>query len=478
VEAGAAAAHREPGPLGARRGARPAARRLGRLQGLRIDWGAAAFAVAACATAGLLSGLYPASRLLRQDLLAGLRQRTAGAAAASHGLRQALVAAQLALAVVLLTGSGLLIHSFLRLGRLDVGFAPDHLLAARVALPAARYAGDGARQQFFERLQDRLRADPRVASAGAIENLLFGPLPNSSGFFTLANRPADTATVAEPVTIDALTPGGLRTLGLPLVAGRDFSAADGAKAPPVAIVNATMAKRFWPGGKAVGQRFLYGRPGPGAAWITIVGVVADSRRAAPGSRPWLESFRPESQYERRGMMVLLRSRGDPLALAAALRREVRRLDPDQPVSWVASVERLLADRLAPQRFTTLLLGLFAAVALLMAAVGLYGVMSYLVTLRTQEMGVRMAIGARRADVLRLVAGRATALAAAGAGAGLIVALALTRFVASQLYGIGALDPLAFTLAPLALALAAAAAACVPVYRATRVDPMSALRRDG
>lgn len=447
------------------------------LRDVHLDLGAALFAFAACAAAGLLAGLAPALRSLRHDLPAGLRQRTAGAAAGSHGLRQALVAAQLALAVVLLTGSGLLLHSLLRLEGLDPGFRPDHLLGARVSLPAARYAQGAARQQFFDRLEERLRADPRVRAVGSIESLLLGPLPNAAGSFTIAGRPAESAYVAEPLTRDAITPGALRALGLPLLQGRAFTAADGPAAPPAVIVNASMAKRFWPAGNAVGQHIAYGRRDASSPWLTIVGVVADSHRAAPGSRPWLESFLPEAQYPRRSLMVMLRTKSDPLALAAAVRLEVHRLDPDQPIAWTSTVERLLADRLAPRRFDATLLGFFAAAALLMAAVGLYGVMSYLVTLRTQEIGLRMALGARRADVLRLVAGRAASLAAAGAAAGTLAALALARWVASLLYGIGALDPAAFTAAPLLLALAAAVAAGVPAWRATRVDPMSALRRD-
>jgi putative ABC transport system permease protein len=447
------------------------------LRGVRLDLGAALFAFAACAAAGLLAGLAPALRSLRHDFLAGLRQRTAGAAAGSQFLRQALVAAQLALAVVLLTGSGLLLHSLLRLEGMDPGFRPDHLLGARISLPAARYAQGAARQQFFDRLEERLRADPRVRAVGSIESLLLGPLPNAAGDFTLAGRPAESAYVAEPLTRDAITPGALRALGLPLLQGRAFTAADGPAAPPVVIVNASMAKRFWPAGNAVGQRIAYGRRDASNPWLTIVGVVADSRRAAPGSRAWLESFLPEAQYPRRSLMIMLRTKGDPLALAAAVRLEVHRLDPDQPLAWTSTVERLLADRLAPRRFNATLLGFFAAAALLMAAVGLYGVMSYLVTLRTQEIGLRMALGARRADVLRLIAGRAASLAAGGAAAGTLAALALARWVASQLYGIGALDPAAFTAAPLLLSLAAAVAAGVPAWRASRVDPMSALRRD-
>jgi putative ABC transport system permease protein len=447
------------------------------LRGVRLDLGAALFAIAAGTAAGLAAGLYPALRLLRRDLLSGLRQRTAGAAAGSQRLRQALVAAQLALAVVLLTGSGLLLHSLLRLEGVDPGFRSDHLLAARISLPAARYSNGAARQHFFESLEERLRADARVRAVGSIESLLLGPLPNSAGDFTIAGRPAETAYVAEPLTHDAITPGALRALGLPLLRGRAFTAADGPDAPPVVIVNATMAKRFWPAGNAVGQRIAYGRSAPGNPWLTIVGIVADSHRAEPGSRAWLESFLPEAQYPRRSLMVMLRTGGDPLALVAAVRREVHRLDPDQPLSWTSTAERLLADRLAPQRFDATLLGLFAAAALLMSAVGLYGVMSYLVTLRTQEIGVRMALGARRSDVLRLIAGRAVVLAAAGAAAGTLAALALARWLASLLYGIGALDPAAFTLAPLLLALAAAAAAGVPAWRASRVDPMSALRRE-
>jgi putative ABC transport system permease protein len=447
------------------------------LHGVRLDLAAALFALAAVGAAGIAAGSYPALRLLRHDLATGLRQRTAGAAAGSHRLRQVLVAAQLALAVVLLTGSGLLLHGLLRLAGADPGFRADHLLAARISLPTARYAQDAARARFFDRLEERLRADSRVRAVGSIESLLLGTLPNSAGAFTIAGRPADTAYVAEPITRDAITPGALRALALPLLQGRAFTAADGPAAPPVAIVNATMAKRFWPAGNAIGQRFAYGRSAPDNPWLTIVGVVADSRRAEPGARTWMESFLPETQYPRRSLMVMVRTGGDPLALVASLRREVHRLDPEQPLSWVSTAERLLADRLAPRRFNATLIGFFAAAALLMSAVGLYGVMSYLVTLRTQEIGVRMALGARRSDVLGLIAGRAALLAGAGAAVGTLAALAVARWLASLFYGIGALDPAAFTVAPLLLALAAAAAAGVPAWRATRVDPMHALRRE-
>jgi putative ABC transport system permease protein len=447
------------------------------LAAVRLDARAALFALAACSAAGLAAGLYPALRLVRHDLLAGLRQRTASAAPGSHRLRQALVAAQLGLAVVLLTGSGLLIHGLLRLAGMNLGFQAGHLLTARVTLPAARYPEGAAREQFFARLAERLRADPRVRAVGAIESLLLDQLPNAAGSFTLAGRPADTATVDEPLTRDAILPGTLRALGLPLLHGRDFSTADGPGAPPVVIVNAAMAKRFWPAGNAVGQRLVFGHHAGASPWLTVVGVVADSRRAAPGSPPWLESFQPEAQFPRRSLMVLLRTRGDPLALAATLRGEVHRLDPDQPVAWTSTAERLLADRLAPQRFDATLLALFAVAALAMAAVGLYGVMSYLVTLRTQEVGLRMALGARRADVLGLIAGRAAALAAAGAAGGILASLALARAMAGLLYGLGPLDPAAFTLAPLLLAAAVAAAAAVPAWRATRIDPMRALRSE-
>ncbi len=258
------------------------------LRDVHLDLGAALFAFAACAAAGLLAGLAPALRSLRHRSpgpgnCASAHRRRRGRRC--HGLRQALVAAQLALAVVLLTGSGLLLHSLLRLEGMDPGFRPDHLLGARVSLPAARYAQGAARQQFFDRLEERLRADPRVRAVGSIESLLLGPLPNAAGSFTIAGRPAESAYVAEPLTRDAITPGALRALGLPLLQGRAFTAADGTDAPPAVIVNATMAKRFWPAGNArsasVSPTGGATPPAPGAGRSSAWSPTATARRRAP-----------------------------------------------------------------------------------------------------------------------------------------------------------------------------------------------------
>ncbi|HZF11424.1 MAG TPA: ABC transporter permease, partial [Thermoanaerobaculia bacterium] len=457
---------------------------LEQMQGVQVNWSAAAFALATCVLTGLLFGLSPAAQALGGQPADALRLRGPGGPAARSfprhgaGTRRYLVVAQMALAVALLTGSGLLVRSFLRVQQMDLGFKPDHLLAATLVLPPSKY-GDGPKiEQFYHQLAARLAVDPRVRSVGAVEHLLLGSLPNAAGSFTIEGQAAGPQVVQQPITWDSVLPGYFRTIGEPLVAGRDFSPADGPGAPPVAIINAGLAKLYWPGQDPIGKRFCYGSPQPGAtSWLTIVGVAAEARRSEPGAADWLQSYVPLAQRPRSRQTLLLRTQGDPLALAGTVRQAVRSLDPAQPISTLTTVERLLADRLAPRRFNMLLLACFSTLALLMAAIGLYGVMSYLVTLRAQEIGLRMAIGARRADVLRLIAGHAATLACLGGGAGILASLAVTRWMSSLLYGIGSLDPLSFALAPLALAAAVSAAALFPTWRALRVDPISVLRQE-
>jgi putative ABC transport system permease protein len=466
---------------------------LEQMQGVQVNWSAAAFALATCVLTGLLFGLSPAAQALGAQPADALRQRGSGGPASrafpwrgagtrrnlirrGAGTRR-LVVAQMALAVALLTGAGLLVRSFLRVQQMDLGFKPDRLLAATLVLPPSKYGYGPKIEQFYRQLATRLAADPRVRSVGAVEHLLLGSLPNAAGSFTIEGQAAGPRAVEQPITRDSILPGYFRTIGEPLVAGRDFSAADGPGAPPVAIVNARLAKLYWPGQDPVGKRFCYGGAQPGSTWLTIVGVAAEARRGEPGAADWLQSYVPLAQRPRLRQTLLLRTQGDPLALAGTVRQAVRSLDPAQPISTLTTVERMLADRLAPRRFTMLLLACFAATALLMAAIGLYGVMSYLVALRAQEIGLRMAIGARRADVMRLIAGHAATLACLGGGAGILAALAVTRWMSTLLYGIGSLDPLSFLLAPLALAAAVSAAALIPTWRAIRVDPMSVLRQE-
>ena len=448
---------------------------LPELQQTRMDWAVVAFTFGIALVAGIASGLAPALFATRAGSADAFRQHGASEAGGGQRLRRLLVSAQMALAIVLLAGAGLLIRSFVRLASVDLGFQPDRLLTFQIGLPRAKYNTAPRQAAFFDQLEERMRRIPGVSAAGAIETLFYGELPNAAGGLTIDGRPAETAYVQSPVTIDPVSPDLFRTLGIPLKAGRFFDRSDGPNSPPVVMVNETMAKRYWPNQSAIGKRFYYGSGAAKPAWITIVGVVGDSRRAGLNQSPWTESYQPMSQTGARYMLYAVRSSGDPKQIINAVRGELRGLDPDQPITHMAVMEDLISDLLSPVRFQMTLLGLFAGLALTLAAVGLYGVMAYVVELRRREIGIRMALGARGPDVLGMIFWFGARIVGPGVAFGLAGAWAATRAMGSLLYGVSASDPAAFLLAPLVLAAAAFAAGCVPARRAVRVDPMTALR---
>jgi putative ABC transport system permease protein len=448
---------------------------LPELQQTRMDWAVVAFTFAIALLAGIASGLAPALFATRGGSTDAFRQHGASEARGGQRLRRLLVSAQMALAIILLAGAGLLIRSFVRLASVDLGFHPDHLLTFQIGLPRAKYNTGPLQVAFFEQLEERMRRIRGVTAAGGIETLFYGELPNASGGLTIEGRPAESAYVQSPVTIDPVSPDVFRTLGIPLKAGRFPDRSDGPKSPPVVMVNETMAKRYWPNQSAVGKRFYYGNGAAKPNWITIVGVVGDSRRAGLNRSPWTESYQPMSQTGACFMLYAVRCSGDPRLIINAVRGELRGLDADQPVTQMAVMEDLISDLLAPVRFQMTLLGLFAGLALTLAAVGLYGVMAYVVELRRREIGIRMALGARRRDVLGMVFWFGARIVGPGVALGLTGAWVATRAMGSLLYGVSASDPVAFLLAPAILAAAALAAGCVPARRAMRVDPMTALR---
>jgi len=428
---------------------------------------------------GLLFGLVPAMQSSRARLSDNLREGGRGGTAGRSGqrLRRAIVAAQLALVVVLLTGAGLLLRTWVTLQQVQLGFSPKNELTLTVQLPGAKYSKPADVVSFYEKLLERLRALPGVESAGTIETMLLSATPNSTGVSIegRASRSND-----KEVTFDGISPGFLNTIGARLVAGRNFTTSDREGTMRVAIVNETAVKNYFPGG-AVGKRF---RRGTGTAsdttdnpWITVVGVVADMRRTGVDKPVRDEAFLPFAQFTSPWQLVVVRTSGDPLPFAAQVRRVVREIDAAQPVSNVGTMEQMLSGRVAQRRFSMTLVGMFAALALTLALIGAYGVTSYLVSQRTREIGIRMALGADSQRVARSVVGEGLRVAGAGVFAGLIIALLTTRLASGLLYGVSPRDPLTLGAVVLTLLAVSAFANYLPARRAARVDPLTALRQD-
>ncbi|HZS07631.1 MAG TPA: ABC transporter permease [Blastocatellia bacterium] len=430
-----------------------------------------AFTLLASLAVGILFGLAPALQSLRLDLTTTLKE--AGRAAGRDGarLRSGLVILETALAVVLLVGAGLLINSFVRLLHTPPGFNPRGVVVARTALPAARYPDVERGKAVYREALERIAALPGVESVGLASNL---PLTGEWQIgFRVEGGDEKTFYTAHNTWVSN---DYFRAMGIALKRGRAFTDADRANTPPVGVVNETLARRFWPNEEAIGKRIRWGGWNPGG-WLEIVGVAADVKMSA------LEADSPPTVYMpafqiprlRRAALFIARTSGDPAGLIAALRREVSAVDAELPVYDVQTMNQVVADSVAQRRFTMWLLAIFAVAALVLAAIGLYGVLAYAVAQRTQEIGIRMALGARRADVLALVLGQGMALALTGVAVGLIASFAMTHLMRSLLFGVSATDPLTFAGVAVLLAGVALVACYVPARRATKVDPMIALR---
>ena len=452
---------------------------LPRLTDVAIDARVLLYTAGAAFLTSVLFGIVPAFHATRREVGAALKEggRT-GTDRRSGRLRTVLAIAELAIALVLLVGASLLIRSFLALSHEDPGFAREGVLTLRLQLPAAKYREPARVAAFHEQLIERLGALPGVESSAAGSTLLLSRLPNSAGINIEGRPPLPSDVVNLPVPYDSVSPEFFTTLQIPLRRGRFFSRADGPESQEVAIVNEAFVRRFFPGEDPLGKRVTFGTPGrPDTQWQTIVGVVADTKRGGFGRPPWAEVYFPIRQAPDPRVLVLLRTGGDPLALAAAAQAAVWSIDRDQAISGIRTVRELLAQQEANRWFTTLLLGLFASVALVLALIGIYGVIAYSTAQRTQEIGIRLALGADRRSVLRLVLAGGLRIALAGLALGLAGALALTRVLSSLLYGVGARDPLTFVVVPAVLLLVALAACWMPARRAMRVDPLTALRAE-
>ena len=447
-----------------------------RLSEVRIDGSVLLVTLAIAIGTGLIFGLVPALATGRPDLTEALKEGGRGSTSSRrhNRLRNALVVAEVALALVLLTGAGLLLKSFVRLENVNPGFNAKNVLTAEISLPTLRYPDTTSQVNFFSELERRVRSLPGVKDAGLTIILPMSGI-NSDSSFAIEGRPMDDTHPTPDEEIRLVSPDYFRTLEIPLVQGRFFNAGDKLDSRPVIIINQALAQRYWPNENPIGKRIRVPMSG-GPVWATIIGLVGNMRHRGLDQPVKPEYYAPLAQAPYPSVILAVRSLSDPAGLTSAIRREVQAIDPAQPIAHVRTLEQVVADSIAPRKLSVVLLAVFAGVALALAAVGIYGVMSFLVVQRTHEIGVRMALGAQRSDVLRLVIFQAGALIAAGTLLGLSVALLSTSLLRSALYGTSALDFATFLLVTLTLALVALLASYIPARRATRADPMIALGR--
>jgi putative ABC transport system permease protein len=449
---------------------------------VRLDWMVVTFTLVLGVATTIVFGLAPALRTLRVNLVESLRE---GGQATVGGHRQRLrgllVVAEVTLAVVLVIGAGLMVKSLAALGRIDLGFTAEKMLTMRVSVPAARYDTPEKVVNFYRELNDKVRALPGVQSAGFVRVL---PLATTIGDFGLdvdgfEESPGRNAKGDWQVVTD----GAFEAMGSRLLRGRWFGPADSTGSQPVAVINETMARTYWKNPEAaVGGRIRVGSmKNP---WATVVGMVADERHNGVTGIVKEKFYIPHSQWHvatggilTRGGFLVVRTAGDPMSIAGSVRSQIRALDPNIPVANIRPMTEVVSTSLATPRLTGFLMGTFAAIALTLAAVGIYGVLSYLVSRRTHEIGIRLAIGADRMQVLRMVLMQGLTLAGVGIITGLIAALALTRLMQSLLYQVRPSDPETFVLVSIALIGVALLASALPAYRATRVSPLIALRTE-
>ncbi|MBO0797888.1 MAG: ABC transporter permease [Blastocatellia bacterium] len=431
------------------------------------------FTIAVSLLTGIFFGLAPALRGSKTDLNEALRDGGRGMTGGlrHQRLRNIFVAVELALALALLAGGGLLIKSFWRLRQIEPGFDPWHALTFTLNLPETRYAGAQQQNAFIARVLERLAALPGITAVGATSELPFtGSRTGSS--FEIEGRPPLLPGQSLNAGARVVSADYFRAMGIPLRRGRGFTLHDDAESPRVAIINERTARSFFPNEEPIGKRVIIG----GKEKYEIIGIVGDLKHDNLKETTRPEIYRHAPQVALRTWMdVVVRTAGAPEKMAAAVREAVRAVDPDQPVYNLYTMEERVVRSIAGNRFTALLLGLFAAVAMILSAGGIYGVMSYSVTQRTHEIGLRMALGAQHGDVLSLVIKQGMSVALIGIGAGVIAAMALTQLLRGLLYEVGASDPLTFAVVTALLSAVALLACYLPARRAARVDPMISLR---
>jgi len=444
-----------------------------------MSYGVLAFMIGICCVTSVLFGLAPALQVSTGSLQGSLQEggRSGMASRARHRTQGFFVAAEFALALVLLIGAGLLIRSFVKLVETNPGFRPEHVLTMNIPLPQRGYSKAADVRAFYQELLDRVQNLPGVKSAGISNDL---PMSHrETDMFQIEGRSGSTP----PIRVTWVLGDYLQTMGIPLLRGREFTPEDRAGSQPVALVSAQAAKTLWPGQDALGERI--GHPSE-KSWMNVVGIVGDVKDGPMSQNPMPHIYLAYPQLtdklienkvidEARSMNIALRTSSSPTGLISAVAGIVHSLDASIPVARVHTMEQVVQSSVAAPKFNALLLGIFAGVALFLAAIGIYGVISYTVAQQTHEIGVRMALGAQRSDVLHLVLAHGAKLALAGIGIGVAVALALTRLMASLLYGVSTMDPLTFVLVAAVLTGIALLACYLPARRAMKVDPMVALR---
>ncbi len=431
------------------------------------------FAVGVSLLTGIAFGVFPALQLSRTDLNTTLREEGSSTSAGRERarMRSFLVVGQVALSLLLLIGAGLLLRSFARLLRVDPGFDAHNVLTMNVSLPTVKYAKPEQQIAFFDDVLRRVSALPGVRNAAISAALplswkrITPMLPEGQPEVPLGQRPF--------LDIEAISPRWFDTMRVPLRNGRGFTAADNAQAPKVLVVNETFARRFWPNQNPVGKHVVVGR-GPGAS--EVVGVAADVRNKGLAEEAQAQVYIPFAQLPWGNMNLLVRTDVTPHSLASAVQKQISAVDVDQPVTSIQTVDELMDSSRARPRFTMMLLAVFSLAALALAVIGIYGVLAYSVSQRRHEMAIRLALGAERGDILRLVVRQGLTLAIVGIAVGWFAALLMTRLMSSMLYDVGARDLTTFALAPIIFLVIALLASYLPARRATKLDPVEALRQ--
>jgi predicted permease len=444
-----------------------------------VDPTVLAFALAVSLGTGLLFGFAPALQVARADLHTALKEGgRAGSDRAGLRMRRGLVVTTMALAMTLLAGAGLLVRSFARVTAIQPGFKAEHLLTFTVALPPTKYGADTVRAAALNRIADAVQQTPGVIAAGGTSNIPFGGNWSTSSFNVEGYQPP-TNTPSPWGDVRVVTPGYLPAMGVPLLKGRQFTVEDRRGAPAVTIVDEEMVRRYWPNADPIGKRITFNRlTDTSIAWITVVGVVGHMKHEGLDAQPRVQYYFPLDQGQSGGPFgFVARTSGDPMTVVGQVRGALHGVDPDLPLAGVNTMDALIEGTTGPRRFSMLLLGGFAGLAMLLASIGLYGVMSYTVAQRTRELGVRVALGASAREVSGMVLRQGARLTFAGVLIGLVAAFVLTRLMRNMLFDISATDPVTFVAIPVLLLAVALLASYLPARRATRVDPIEALRSE-
>ena len=447
-----------------------------RPESITIDGRVVLFTLALAVVAAILAGLVPAFQAtrtaVREHLQEGGRE---GGGGGSRRTRSVLIGAEMALAFMLLAGAGVLVRTLWSMQQVDRGFDPAGVAVMTLSLPPALFPEQADVRSFYGRLLDRIRTLPGVESAATTTGVL-QPVVTSSGVFSIEGKPDPPPGQQVEFPLEVVSPGFFETLRIPLAAGRTFGDQDHADAPPVVVINETLAQYGWPGQSAVGRRIKGGTAASDGPWLTVIGVIRDVRRAEVTRAIRPELYFPSLQGTPRTQMVVVRTAGDPARILPTIRGEVRAMHPQLPLFAAGTLEGELSETLSQPRFRAILLAGFAVIAMLLASIGIYGVTAHAVGQRTREVGVRMALGAQPRDVLLLILRQHLRPAVVGIAFGLAGAFALARFIRSLVYGVGAADPATLSGMGLTLLLVAAFACWIPARRATRVDAVVALRK--